>query len=219
MFKKIFICALMLTVIFISGCGGEEKVSGSPDKAILAYAEIFMTGDSENLAAAGFSEAYKENIRGQMQDAFIESFKEIVPLTDESASAVAKKFHSKFKDEIKFQVTLKKDDAKNPVVELKTTPPDQIAANKAAISNDELIALIGMVGQLKSDGATDEQLKQNPEVQKLAVTALEKYIDNIPLQPEKTIDVTCEAVEGADGKSLWVPKDLKIFKDFIRGAT
>ena len=74
-----------------------------------------------------------------------------------------------------------------------------------------------MVGQLKSDGATDEQLKGNSKVQKLAVTALEKYIDNIPLQAEKSLDVTCEAVEGSDGKTIWVPKDLKIFKDFIRG--
>ena len=218
MFRKFFICVLMFAAVLMIGCGG-EKVVGSPDKAILAYAEIFMTGDSENLAAAGFSEAYKKNIRGQMTEAFIESFKDIVPLTDETAATVTKKFHSKFKDEIKFQVTLKKDDAKNPVVELKTTPPDQVAANRAAISNDELIALIGMVGQLKSDGATDEQLKENPEVQKLAVTALEKYIDNIPLQPEKVIDVTCEAVEGSDGKTIWVPQDLKVFKDFVRGAT
>ena len=176
-----------------------------------------MTGDSENLEAAGFSEAYKENIREQMTEAFIESFKDVVPLTKESTDAITKKFHSKFKDEIKFQVSLKKDDAKNPVVEFKTTPPDLAAANKASVSNDELIALIGMVGQLKADGMTDEQLKENPEVQKLAVTALEKYIDNIPLQAEKSLDVTCEAVEGSDGKTIWVPKDLKIFKDFIRG--
>ena len=208
MFRKFFICVLMFAAVLMIGCGG-EKVVGSPDKAILAYAEIFMTGDSENLAAAGFSEAYKKNIRGQMTEAFIESFKDIVPLTDETAATVTKKFHSKFKDEIKFQVTLKKDDAKNPVVEFKTTPPDLNAANKAAVSNDELIALIGMVGQLK----------ENPEVQKLAVTALEKYIDNIPLQPEKVIDVTCEAVEGSDGKTIWVPQDLKVFKDFVRGAT
>ncbi|MBR0288528.1 MAG: hypothetical protein IJQ82_06070 [Selenomonadaceae bacterium] len=217
MLRKIFICALMLTIVLLGGCG--EKVAGSPDKAILAYAEIFMTGDSGNLAAAGFSEAYKENIRGQMKEAFIESFKDVAPLTDESANTITKKFHSKFKDEIKFHVALKKDDAKNPVVEFKTTPPDLNAANKAAVSNDELIALIGMVGQLKSDGATDEQLKGNSEVQKLAVTALEKYIDNIPLQAEKSIDVTCEAVEGSDGKTIWVPKDLKIFKDFIRGQS
>ena len=214
MLKKIFVGVLM--IFLLSGCGS-EKVLGTPDKAVLAYAEIFMTGDSKNLEAAGFSEAYKENIRAQMTEAFVESFKDIVPLTEESTATVVEKFYSRFKDEIKFQVTLKKDDAKNPVVELKTTPPDQIAANKAAVDNDELIALLGMVGQLKADGATDAQLKDNAEVQKLAVTAIEKYIDNVPLQEEKTLDVTCEAVTGADGKTLWVPKDLKIFKDFIRG--
>lgn len=217
MLRKILIFAAMLVLmICMTGCG-EEKVEGTPDKAILAYAEIFMTGDSDNLAAAGFSEAYKENIRAQMIEAFDESFKDIAPLDEASLTTVTEKFYSHFKDEIKFQVTLKKDDAKNPVVEIKTTPPNQIEANRAALNNDELIALIGMVGQLKADGATDEQLKNNPEVQKLAVTALEKYIDNIPLQPEKSLDVTCEAVKGSDGKFLWVPTDLKIFKNFIRG--
>ncbi len=219
MLRKILICAASLMIIFLAGCGEEKKIEGTPDKAVLAYAEIFMKGDSENLAAAGFSEAYKENIRGQMQEAFQESFNDIVPLGKDSLDKIATKFYSRFKDEIKFQVTLKKDDAKNPVVELKTTPPDQIGANRAVLSNDEFIALLGMVGQLKADGATDDQLKNNPEVQNLAVTALEKYIENIPLQPEKTLDVTCEAVEGSDGKFLWVPQDLKVFKNFIRGQT
>lgn len=218
MLRVILICAVTLLAICLTGCG-EEKVEGTPDKAILAYAEIFMTGESENLSAAGFSEAYKENIRGQMLEAFSESFKDIVPLNKNSTETVATKFYSTFKDKIKFQVTLKKDDAKNPVVELKTTPPDQIGANRAAVSNDELLALIGMVGQLKSDGATDDQLKSNPEVQNLAVSAIEKYIDNIPLQAEKSLDITCEAVKGSDGKILWAPKDLKVFKDFIRGQS
>ena len=62
-----------------------------------------------------------------------------------------------------------------------------------------------------------QQLKENADVQKLAVSAIEKYIDNIPLQSEKTLDVTCEAVKGSDGKFRWAPKDLKVFKDFIRG--
>ena len=219
MLRKILICAASLMIIFLAGCGEEKKIEGTPDKAVLAYAEIFMKGDSENLAAAGFTEDYKENIRGQMIEAFSESFKDIAPLNEESTAAIATKFYSRFKDEIKFQATLKKADEKNPVVEFTTTPPNQVEANRAAISNDELIALIGMVGQLKADGATDEQLKENADVQKLAVSAIEKYIDNVPLQAEKTLDVTCEAVKGADGKFRWAPKDLKIFKDFIRGQT
>ena len=215
--RKILICAMTLAALLIIGCGGEEKVAGSPDKAILAYAEIFMRGDSENLAAAGFTDSDKENIRGQMIEAFVESFKDIAPLSDDSMTAISQKFYDTFKDKINFQVTLKKDDAKNPVVTLTTTPPDQVGANRAALSNDELIALIGMVGQLKADGATDEQLKSNAEVQKLAVTALEKYIDNVPLQPEKSLDVTCEAIKSPDGKTIWAPQNLKVFKDFIRG--
>ncbi|MBR4903661.1 MAG: hypothetical protein IKZ53_03245 [Selenomonadaceae bacterium] len=216
MLRKILICAMMLAALLVTGCG-EEEILGSPDKAILTYAEIFMTGESEHLSAAGFTEDYQENIRKQMIEAFSESFKDIAPLNAESTAAVATKFYSRFKGEIKFQATIKKADEKNPVVEFVTTPPDQVAANRAAVSNDELIALIGMVGQLKADGATDEQLKENADVQKLAVSAIEKYIDNIPLQSEKTLDVTCEAVKGSDGKFRWAPKDLKVFKDFIRG--
>ncbi|MBQ6320800.1 hypothetical protein IJI17_01070 [Candidatus Saccharibacteria bacterium] len=218
--RVLLLSILLLSILQLTtGCGGEEKVEGSPDKAILAYAEIFMKGETENLAAAGFSEEYAENIRGQMAEAFSESFKDVAPLNAASLNQVAKKFYTHFKDDIKFKATLKQADAKNPVVELTTTPPDQIGANRAAVNNDELIALIGMVGQLKADGATDEQLADNPDVQKLAVTALEKYIDNIPLQAEKSLDVTCEAVKGSDGKTLWVPQDLKVFKNFIRGQS
>lgn len=214
---KILICAVTLAAVFATGCASNEKVEGSPDKAILAYAEIFMKGDSENLAAAGFSEEYAENIRAQMTEAFKDSFNDIAPLNDASLQLVAQKFYSHFNDKIVFNATLKKTDPKNPVVELTTTPPDQIAANRAALNNDELIALIGMVAHLKANGATDEQLADNPQVQMLAVAALEKYIVNIPLQPQKSLDVTCEPVKGSDGKTLWVPQNLKVFKNFIRG--
>ena len=98
-----------------------------------------------------------------------------------------------------------------------TTPPDQIGANRAAVNNDELIALIGMVGQLKSDGATDEQLKENPDVQKLAITALKKYIDNIHFQPEKTFDVLCMKITGRDGNIHWAPANSEAFVNFLTG--
>jgi len=80
-----------------------------------------------------------------------------------------------------------------------------------------LIALIGMVGQLKADGVTDEQLKANADVQKLAVTALTKYVDAIPLQGEKTFDVVCKEIKGSDGKTRWTPEDEDALVKFITG--
>ena len=215
MLRKIFVCALTLVAIFcLVGCGGEQK--SNADKAVLAYAELITGGESANMAAAGISDADKNEIRKDVINAFVDGVKDVVPLTEQSADAVATKFYAKFKTEMKFQ-TLKKDDKEHPVVELKTTPMDQEGANKALAANDELIALVGMVGQLKADGMTDEQLKANAEVQKLAVTALTKFVEAIPLQGEKTFDVTCKEVKGSDGKTHWAPEDEDALVKFITG--
>ena len=217
MLRKIFICALMLTAILIGGCG-TEKISGSPDKAVLAYAEISMTGESENMSAAGFTDDDRNEIRRVMANTFIGSMKNVTPLSDASAQEVTDIYFGKLKGSVKFQAKLKKDDSEYPVVEITATPIDQgESARTAAAGNDELIALLGMVGQLKADGATDEQLKENPDVQKLAVTALAKYIDNIKFRPEKTFDVTCSKVTGRDGNVHWAPENPDAFIGFLTG--
>ena len=76
-----------------------------------------------------------------------------------------------------------------------------------------------MVGQLKSEGATDEQLRDNPDVQKLAVTALKKYVDNSRFRPEKTFEVPCAKVKGRDGNLHWAPVDSKAFVNFLTGQS
>ena len=216
MFRKIFICTLMVAVLICAGCG-EEKISGTPDKAILAYAELLTTGDTANLAAAGFSESDKTNLRNKMAESFMSSLNEIAPLSEQSAAQLADRFHENFKSKMKFQVTLKKNDDDRPVVELKTTPINIAGATKTLVDNDELIALVGMVGQLKSDGATDEQLKNNPDVQNLAVSAFGKYIDAIPVAAEETIVVSCAKIKNPDDKLHWAPADMEAFMKFIMG--
>lgn len=219
MLKKFFICAALLMMICLSGCGS-EKVVGSPDKAILAYAEIVMTGASDNMSATGFTEEDQKEIRSNVANSFVESVKSITPLSDESAQEITKLYFDRLKGEVKFNATLKKDDAEHPIVELTTTPIDQAeSAKTAALKNDELIALIGMVGQLKSDGATDEQLKDNPDVQKLAVTALTKYVNSICFSSEKTFEVICAKVKGRDGNIHWAPVDSETFVNFLTGKS
>lgn len=217
MLMKFFICAALLATFLISGCG-EEKISGSPDKAVLAYAEISMTGESENMSAAGFTEDDCKEIRANMANTFVDSLKSITPLSDASAQEVTKIYFDKLKGSVKFKSTLKKNDADRPIVEFTATPIDQGETARTSVGkNDELIALIGMVGQLKSDGTTDEQLKDNPDVQKLAVTALTKYIENIRFQSEKTFDVPCAKVTGSDGNIHWAPADSEAFVNFLTG--
>lgn len=214
MLEKIFVCALMGLTLLIVGCGA-EKVSGTPDKAVLAYVELITTGESANLAAAGFSEDDNKNLRKVIVKIFEETFSGIVPLSDETTETLAKTFYDNSKAKMNFQVKMKTEDNDSPVVELTTTP---LNVPKAAETlNDEFIALMGMVGKLKSDGATNEQLKDNPEVQNLAVVAFKKYIEEIPVQEEKTLDVPCRKVTGTDGKTHWAPADVKELTDFVIG--
>ena len=217
MLKKIFVCALLTAALLVTGCG-EEKISGSPDKAVLAFAEIAMTGSSDNMAAAGFTADDQQEIRRNMATTFVNTMASIAPLSDATAEQITNIYFDRLKGNLKFNATLKKNDAERPIVELTATPIDQgETARKAAAKNDDLIALIGMVGQLKSDGATDEQLKENADVQKLAVTALTKYIDNIRFKPEETIDVPCKKITGRDGNIHWAPADEGDFINFLTG--
>ena len=217
MLKKIFICLLMSATIICAGCG-EEKVVGTPDKAILAYAEIITTGESENLSAAGFSEEDNKNLRDVILKIFLKPFSDAVPLSDETMTELEKIFYANNKTKMTFQTKMKTDNKEHPVVELTTTPLDISNANKELQKNNELFALLGMVGKLKSDGITDDQLKQNPEVQKLAVTAFTKYIEGVPFQEEKTFEVPCKKVEGTDGNIHWAPADAKALTDFMTGG-
>lgn len=214
MLRKVLVCMLMLTAVLIIGCGA-QKVNGTPDKAILAYSEIVTMGESPNMAAAGFSEEDNKNLRKMMFKVFEESFSAIVPLSDESTENLANIFYANSKVKIKFQAKIKTEDAERPIIELTTTPFDMSNAAKAYAPNDELIALLGMVGKLKSDGATDEQLKSNPEVQKLVVKAFGKYLEEIPMQTEKTYEVACRKVTGTDGNIHWAPDDVDALMNFI----
>ena len=218
MLRKIFVCALTLTaVICLVGCG-EEKIDGTPDKAVLAYAEIAMTGDSENMSAAGFTENDRKEIRYNMARTFIDALSGVAPLSQSSAEKITQIYFDRLKGEVKIQTTLKKNDPDRPIVTITTTPIDQgSSARSAAAKNEELIALIGMVGKLKSEGANEDALKENADVQNLAITALTKYINNIQFQDEKTIDVLCNKVTGSDGKVHWAPVDSAAFVDFLTG--
>lgn len=216
MLRKILICAALTATLIVAGCG-EEKIIGTPDKAVLAYAETVMTGESANLSAGGLDEDDRNAIRKAVAATFIASMENIAPLSDDTAQEIAQKYFDKLKGNVALKTTLKSEGAQ-PIVDLTTTTVDQAATAKiAAANNDELIALIGMVGKLKSDGATDEQIKDNPDVQKLAVSAVGKYIDGIVFRPEKTFEIPCQKVTGASGNTHWMPADGKALIDLLTG--
>lgn len=215
--KKIFTLLTIFALILAIGCGS-EKISGTPDKAVLAYAEIAMTGASDDMKAAGFTENDVKEIRFNVANSFIDSMKSIAPLSDETAAKVTDIYFAKLKGAVNFGVKTVKDDSDRPIVEITATPIDQAeTARTAAAKNDELLALVGMVGKLKSEGADDAALKENPDVQKLAADALTKYIDNIKFGAEETFNVPCTKITGSDGNVHWAPANPYDFVSFLTG--
>jgi len=215
MLRKIFVVALM--TMLLAGCGA-DKIVGTPDKAVLAYAQISMTGDSPNMQAAGFTDEDRNAIRKNLSNTFVTSMANITPMSDAAAEEITNIYFDRLKGAMNFKVTLAKDDSDRPVVEITTTPIDPAeSARTVAAQNDELFALIGMVGKLKSEGADDAALKANDQVQALAVAALKNYIDNIKFAPEKTFSVPCAKVTGSDGNVHWAPADADAFVNFLTG--
>ena len=210
---------LMIFALLLSGCGS-EKIIGTPDKAVRAFAEIAMTGESSEMQAAGFSETDAKEIRYNVTRAFIDSMKGIAPLSEKSAQELTDAYFAKVKGAVNFKVTTIKNNDERPIVEITATPIDQAeTARTGAAKNDAILELVGMVGKLKSEGASDESLMENPDVQKLAVAALEKYIDNIKFGEEKTFNVPCTKITGSDGNVHWAPANSEDFVNFLTGRS
>ncbi len=187
------------------------EVEAIADKAVLACAELLMTGESANADAVGLSAAEKAELAGQFQKDLVEMLGVAVPLSDKSAQTIAKAFQEKCKKDMKFTVTVKKDDAEHPVVEITTTPWDAKGFQNDPAQAD-FDALVEMNMKLRDDGLTPEQIKENEDFQNLAVEAFSKSYDAFKMQDEKTLVVNCNKVN-----DHFAPADVKMFKDFLTG--
>ena len=234
MFKKILFGALtILLALSLVGCGdektddakknpkAEEKVSapaGNADKAVLAYAQLYAYGviEDENMTAAGLTDKDVEKIQDQVIKPLVESFKQY-PLSDESVAEMTAQYVAKLHMAMEMKAAVKKDDATNPVVELKATTINQAGAMEVAANNESLIELGAAYGELQAQGMTEDQLKENAEFQQFALERINAFIDEFPLNPESSIDVICEAAEGSDGKIYWAPKNPEEIAKFVTG--
>ena len=237
MLRKILFGALTLLLTFcLTGCGdekkddaakkdeaaapkAEEKVEtskGSPDKAVLAYAQLYSYGviEDENMAAAGMTDKDVETVQNQIFTSLVDSFKEY-PLNDESIAKMTEQYVAKLHRDMNIKATVKKEDANNPVVELTVRTIDQASAKKIAENNADLAALNTAYDELKAQGLTDAELKENAEFQEFALKSINKYINEFPLDPETSMDVTCQMVQGSDGKVYWAPEDPTAVAKFV----
>lgn len=237
MLRKVLFGALtLLLALTLIGCGAkkddakkddaaapktEEKVeapTGTPDKAVLAYAQLYAYGviEDENMAAAGMTDKDIEKVQDQVLAPIVDAFKQY-PLSDESVAEMTGQYVGKLHTAMDMKATVKKEDATNPVVELKATTINQAGADEVAKNNADLVTLGEAYGELQAQGLTEAQLKESPEFQQFALEAINKFIDEFPLNPEATLEVTCEAVKGSDGKMYWAPKNPEEVAKFVTG--
>ena len=237
MLRKVLFGALtLLLALCLVGCGAkkddakkddaaapkaEEKVeapAGAPDKAVLAYAQLYAYGviEDENMKAAGMTDKDVEEVQEQVIKPIVEAFQQY-PLSDESVAEMTGQYVAKLHNAMAIKATVKKEDATNPVVELKATTINQAGADEVAKNNEDLVTLGAAYGELQAQGLTEAQLKESPDFQAFALEAINKFIDEFPLNPESSIEVTCEAVKGSDGKMYWAPKNPEEIAKFVTG--
>lgn len=234
MVKKVVFGALtLLLALCLVGCGAkkedaakkdeasaktEVKVEGTADKAVLAYAQLYAYGvvEDENLAAAGLTEKDIESVQDQVLLPIVEAFKQY-PLSNESVAEMTGRYVGKLHAAMAISATVKKDDKENPVVELRATTINEEGVDKVIETNTDLVALAQAYGELQAQGLTPEQLKESAEFQQFALESIDKFIDEFPLNPEQTLEVPCEAVQGSDGKMHWGPKDPVAIAKFVSG--
>ena len=236
MVRKIVFGALtLLLALCLVGCGGKKdegnakkddapkkeetmNVEGTADKAVLAYAQLYAYGivEDENLAAAGLTDADIKDAQDQVIAPIVDAFKQY-PLSDESVAEMTGEYVAKLHVAMDIKATVKKDDKEHPVVELTATTINQEGLDDVVKNNSDLVALGTAYGELQAQGLTEEQLKESPEFQQFARESINKFINEFPLNPEQKLEVTCQPVQGSDGKVHWGPQDPQAIAKFVGG--
>ena len=208
MLKKLVSIAL---TIFLSLClvtVDAATPEQTADKAVLAYAELYTYGTSENESATGLpketSDELKEIVNAQCMLPFYN-----YPLNKENFEKVHAKYTEKIREVIKISARLKVDDPENPVVELTANHIDQKGIDELKISNGNFVTLdvmkhISQPAELVTDG----------QFQNVATSAILEVIDKLPLTGSTTLDVTCKMIE-YEGNFYWMPQDLKSLSEFV----
>ena len=225
MLKKIVFGALtLLLAICMVGCGGNKgggadkkdtaAVEGTPDKAILAYAQLYAYGnpDEDAVKAAGLTEKEILDVQTTTLGGPMFAFANF-SLSKPNLESIVNQYSENMKASTKVNATLKKDDKESPVVEITAaTYKNDAESNK--VGEEEINLLQKALDELKAQGLTDEQLVASEEYQAFALESLKKVIGSIQFNDAASIEVPCVIVE-KDGKKYWAPKDVKAIENFF----
>ena len=208
MLKKI----LYLTTIFLSLClvtVDAATPKHSADKAVLAYAELYTYGTSENVEATGLPQVYADEIKKRMQNHLMITFKNY-PLNPENFAAVQTKLVEKLHEVIKISARLKVDDDQNPVVEITAnhinqSVVDEITEHDGDFKTLDVMRHISEPLELATDG----------QFQSTAIKAFNALIDSLPTRDATTFDVTCKLIDDGNGNVYWMPQDMEALSKFV----
>ncbi len=219
MLKKYFaVFSVLLLTLFMTGCG-DDKPKISADKSILAWTELYATGTSSNLKEAGIPADSQKYVEDTLNQITTDQFKEF-PLSDSNVAEATKYYLNHVKNITKVQTSLKKDDPKNPVVEVKATMIDNNVTedmNKLIQENEGIKALMELVQKATAMGQNIDDMKKDAAVQNIALESIKLFIDKLPTT-ERTLDVTCTLGKGEDGKTLyWMPENPEALAIFAQG--
>ena len=202
----------ILAMFLVAGCG--DKPKDTADKAVLAYAELYAYGDTDKTEATGMTKEQKEKISEALLTEVDQMFQSMM-LSENNAVAVTNYYVADRKANMNLKAKVKKDDSENPVVELTATPVDKAELDKLLQTNEDLLALGVVLGMEQQQGV---DVRNDASYQQGAMDVLRKFIDEIPYDEEKTLDVPCQLVKSDDGKTLhWAPKDPKAIQKFLDG--
>lgn len=208
MLKKIF----SLLTIFLSLCLTTVDAATpeySADKAVLAYAELYAFGTSENVAATGLPQEFTEEIKNRMQNHLMLAFKNY-PLNTENFATVQTNLVEKLHDIIKISARLKVDDAENPVVEITANHINQKVVDEIVAHDDDFKTL-----DIMRHISEPLELATDGQFQNTALKAFNGLIAELPVKDATTFDVTCKLVEDDNGNFYWMPQDMNALSKFV----
>ena len=216
MLRKIFSVTILLTLL-LTACG-QKLPEVDADKAVTAYAQLYTCGtiDDDLKHAVNLSDADIAEARAQIVAPLIRALEQY-PLADETIRGLTEKFLDRLQHVMDIKVKLKDGDKERPTVELVTTTINPATVEIFAEEDDDLNALKAHLAELKVQGVTDDKLKANPEIQKLAFEAIGKFVGGFNINERATILVPCKIVTGADGKLYWQPEDVAAIAQHITG--
>lgn len=217
MLRKDFLTALIAATILLTACG-QKLPESSADKAVTAYAQLYTCGtiDDEIRPTVNLSDGDIAEARARLVK-FLTDAVEKYPLADQTIDAIAKKLLGRLHSIMDIKAAIKDGTDEHPTVELVTTTINLDFVRSFAAEDDRVVALKSRLGELKTQGVTDDELKADLEFQKLALDAIGGFVGEIFLNEEATILVPCKIVTGANGKLYWQPEDVQSIARFISG--